>query len=120
MKEVKNMQISEGITYSGVTETDGYMDVPHGMGIMKYQDHNESGMFQDGELNGIAYLNYHESTTKPLNVILAYASPLVTELSDKLRQKRPNLPTTSPCLTMRLEAIRSIIPISCRRHPKSV
>lgn len=60
MKEVKNMQISEGITYSGVTETDGYMDVPHGMGIMKYQDHNESGMFQDGELNGIAYLNYHD------------------------------------------------------------
>ena len=60
MKEVKNMQISEGITYSGATETDGYMDVPHGMGIMKYQDHNESGMFQDGELNGIANLNYHD------------------------------------------------------------
>ena len=60
MKEVKNMEISEGVTYSGATETDGYMDVPHGMGIMKYPDHNVSGMYQDGELNGIAYLNYHD------------------------------------------------------------
>ncbi|RHU41190.1 RloB domain-containing protein, partial [Ruminococcus sp. TF11-2AC] len=28
--------------------------------------------------------------------------------------------TTSPYPTMRLETIRSIIPISCRRYPKSV
>ena len=29
------------------------------------------------------------------------------------------MPTISPYPTMRLEAIRSIIPISCRRYPKS-
>ena len=60
MKEVKNLQISEGITYSGEVMSDGYMDVPHGMGICKFSNHNETGRFQDGELNGMAYLNYHE------------------------------------------------------------
>ena len=45
---------------------------------------------------------------------------LRAELADKLRLKYPLLPTISPCPTMRLEAIRSIIPISCRRYPKSV
>ena len=44
----------------------------------------------------------------------------LTELSDKLRQKSPLQPTISPYPTMRLEAIRSIISISCRRYPKSV
>ena len=60
MKEVKNMQISDGIIYSGEVMSDGYQDVPHGMGIMKYNDHSELGCFQDGELNGLAYINYHE------------------------------------------------------------
>ena len=60
MKEVKNMVLSEGVTYSGAVESDGYMDVPHGIGICKYNDHSETGLFQDGELNGIAYINYHE------------------------------------------------------------
>ena len=61
-----------------------------------------------------------KSATKPFNVLLACTSPLITELADKLRQKHPNQPTISPYPTMRLEAIRSIIPISCRRYPKSV
>ena len=61
-----------------------------------------------------------KSATKPFNVLLACTRPLITELSDKLRLIHPLLPTTSPYPTMRLEAIRSIIPISCRRHPKSV
>lgn len=60
MKEVTNMLISEGVTYTGETESDGYMDIPHGMGVCKYSDHNEIGRFQNGELNGLAYLNYHE------------------------------------------------------------
>ena len=60
MKEVKNLVISDGVTYSGEVASDGYMDVPHGMGMMKYADHNELGRFQDGELNGVAYINYHE------------------------------------------------------------
>ena len=61
-----------------------------------------------------------KSATKPFNVLLACTRPLITELSDKLRQKHPLLPTISPYPTMRLEAIRSIITISCTRYPKSV
>ena len=61
-----------------------------------------------------------KSATKSFNVLLACTRPLITELSDKLRLKYPLLPTISPYPTMRLEAIRSIIPISCRRYPKSL
>lgn len=61
-----------------------------------------------------------KSATKPFNVLLACTRPLITELSYKLRQKCQLLPTTPPYPIMRLETIRSIIPISCRRHPKSV
>ena len=61
-----------------------------------------------------------KSATKPFYVLLACTRPLITELSDKLRLKHPLLPTTSPNPAMRLETIRSIIPISCRRYPKSV
>ena len=63
---------------------------------------------------------YLKSATKLFSVLLASKRPLITELADKLRLKYPLLPTISPCPTMRLEAIRSIIPISCRRYPKSV
>lgn len=66
-----------------------------------------------------AYM-YLKSATKLFSVLLASKRPLITELADKLRLKYPLLPTISPCPTMRLEAIRSIIPISCRRYPKSV
>ena len=65
-------------------------------------------------------LFYLKSATKLFSVLLASKRPLITELADKLRLKYPLLPTISPCPTMRLEAIRSIIPISCRRYPKSV
>ena len=61
-----------------------------------------------------------KSATKLFSVLLASKRPLITELADKLRLKYPLLPTISPCPTMRHEAIRSIIPISCRRYPKSV
>ena len=61
-----------------------------------------------------------KSATNPFNVLLACTRPLITELSYKLRQKCQLLPTTPPYPIMRLETIRSIIPISCRRHPKSV
>ena len=66
------------------------------------------------------YLENLKSATKLFSVLLASKRPLITELADKLRLKYPLLPTISPCPTMRLEAIRSIIPISCRRYPKSV
>lgn len=65
-------------------------------------------------------VNILKSATKLFSVLLASKRPLITELADKLRLKYPLLPTISPCPTMRLEAIRSIIPISCRRYPKSV
>ena len=65
-------------------------------------------------------VNHLKSATKLFSVLLASKRPLITELADKLRLKYPLLPTISPCPTMRLEAIRSIIPISCRRYPKSV
>ena len=51
-----------------------------------------------------------KSATKLFSVLLASKRPLITELADKLRLKYPLLPTISPCPTMRLEAIRSIIP----------
>ena len=47
-----------------------------------------------------------KSATQPFNVLLASKHPLITELSDKLRQKYPFLPTISPYPTMRLKAIR--------------
>ena len=49
-----------------------------------------------------------KSATKPFNVLIACTRPLITELSDKLRQKYPFLPTISPYPTMRLETIRSM------------
>ena len=61
-----------------------------------------------------------KSATKLFSVLLASKRPLITELADKLRLTYPLLPTISPFPTMRLEAIRSIIRISCRRYPKSV
>ena len=63
MKEVKNLAISDGVIYTGEVKSDGFKDVPHGMGICKYSDHNETGRFVDGELNGLAYLNYHDWMT---------------------------------------------------------
>ena len=69
---------------------------------------------------GYVFQNDLKSATKLFSVLLASKRPLITELADKLRLKYPLLPTISPCPTMRLEAIRSIIPISCRRYPKSV
>ena len=50
-----------------------------------------------------------KSATKPFNVLIACARPLITELSDKLRLKHPLLPTISPYPTMRLETIRCIL-----------
>lgn len=58
-KEVKDIVISGGITYSGMAISDGDKVIPHGVGICKYADHNESGIFNEGALSGLAYLNYH-------------------------------------------------------------
>lgn len=79
------------------------------------------GYQYNGKGRGQIYSLFNlKSATKLFSVLLASKRPLITELADKLRLKYPLLPTISPCPTMRLEAIRSIIPISCRRYPKSV
>ena len=84
---------------------------------VKYSGDEVEITFSSGKLSNEYYL---KSATKLFSVLLASKRPLITELADKLRLKYPLLPTISPCPTMRLEAIRSIIPISCRRYPKSV
>ena len=65
-------------------------------------------------------LLYLKSATKPLNVLIAFTRPLITEFADNLNLKHPLLPTISPYPTMWLEAKHNIIPISCRHYPKSV
>lgn len=102
----------------------GFADIVIGKGE-NYVDLDTSHyyivMIMSGEVSVSCKL-YHnlKSATKLFSVLLASKRPLITELADKLRLKYPLLPTISPCPTMRLEAIRSIIPISCRRYPKSV
>ena len=107
--------------YSYITFTSGAF-TDHGVGTEERCYHNDE-LYRvykfDWEIqNGWLYLL--KSATKLFSVLLASKRPLITELADKLRLKYPLLPTISPCPTMRLEAIRSIIPISCRRYPKSV
>ncbi len=46
-----------------------------------------------------------KSATKPLNVLIAFTRPLITEFADNLNLKHPLLPTISPYPTMWLEAI---------------
>ena len=41
-----------------------------------------------------------KSATKPLNVLIAFARPLITEFADNLNLKHPLLPTISPYPTM--------------------
>ena len=60
MKEVNKMTISQGIEYTGEVINNGYNDVPHGIGICKYSDHEERGRFKNGFLDGTAYINYHD------------------------------------------------------------
>ena len=43
---------------------------------------------------------YLKSATKPLNVLIAFTRPLITEFADNLNLKHPLLPTISPYPTM--------------------
>ena len=45
-------------------------------------------------------LVYLKSATKPLNVLIAFTRPLITEFADNLNLKHPLLPTISPYPTM--------------------
>ncbi len=46
------------------------------------------------------FLTYLKSATKPLNVLIAFTRPLITEFADNLNLKHPLLPTISPYPTM--------------------
>ena len=48
-----------------------------------------------------------KSATKPLNVLIAFTRPLITEFADNLNLKHPLLPTISPYPTISAEAIDS-------------
>ena len=52
----------------------------------------------------IGFLPYYyinlKSATKPLNVLIAFTRPLITEFADNLNLKHPLLPTISPYPTM--------------------
>ena len=47
-----------------------------------------------------ALLKILKSATKPLNVLIAFTRPLITEFADNLNLKHPLLPTISPYPTM--------------------
>ena len=46
------------------------------------------------------FLQDLKSATKPLNVLIAFTRPLITEFADNLNLKHPLLPTISPYPTM--------------------
>ena len=46
------------------------------------------------------FLSTLKSATKPLNVLIAFTRPLITEFADNLNLKHPLLPTISPYPTM--------------------
>ena len=50
-------------------------------------------------LSGKIIINL-KSATKPLNVLIAFTRPLITEFADNLNLKHPLLPTISPYPTM--------------------
>ena len=52
------------------------------------------------EKNGVTLYSYLKSATKPLNVLIAFTRPLITEFADNLNLKHPLLPTISPYPTM--------------------
>lgn len=56
---VKNVLLPNGAKYIGSAKSNGNNQIPHGMGVCTFRDHQEIGMYQDGVLNGITYLNYH-------------------------------------------------------------
>ena len=48
----------------------------------------------------ISFNSILKSATKPLNVLIAFTRPLITEFADNLNLKHPLLPTISPYPTM--------------------
>src|SRR5574344_633445 len=48
----------------------------------------------------LVFIFYLKSATKPLNVLIAFTRPLITEFADNLNLKHPLLPTISPYPTM--------------------
>ena len=66
----------------------GWFSLEYPMGWHEFEDTEESFLF------------YLKSATKPLNVLIAFTRPLITEFADNLNLKHPLLPTISPYPTM--------------------
>ncbi len=60
---------------------------------------NQAKLIQQFTLS-LLYLLILKSATKPLNVLIAFTRPLITEFADNLNLKHPLLPTISPYPTM--------------------
>ena len=57
-------------------------------------------VFKDKFIKELAFEKNLKSATKPLNVLIAFTRPLITEFADNLNLKHPLLPTISPYPTM--------------------
>ena len=60
----------------------------------------EERLPEEGQRILVGFLFYLKSATKPLNVLIAFTRPLITEFADNLNLKHPLLPTISPYPTM--------------------
>lgn len=101
----------------GLLKSDGYLkfkdygqlttpdfttkDVQIGFGYSNSDDGSGfAGLFLSVS-NGSARFQINlKSATKPLNVLIAFTRPLITEFADNLNLKHPLLPTISPYPTM--------------------
>ena len=101
LHEVGEMAVKDGVVIGIRTPLDAGGDIKllkeiDSKGIKIYysfQNALENGRDLCKELN-------LKSATKPLNVLIAFTRPLITEFADNLNLKHPLLPTISPYPTM--------------------
>lgn len=60
LKEVKDHRFADGSTYTGSALCYGDSVVPEGMGVRKFDDHNDLGHFHSFILEGVCYRNHHQ------------------------------------------------------------
>ena len=56
----KHLTLGSYATYHGEVKSIDGKDVPYGLGVCRYADHEEWGWFKDGVLSGVAYINFHD------------------------------------------------------------
>ena len=90
---IKVTQTNTEAEFSGIgAEANNYM---------KFRLFPKGGSYLEagGNLRG-DFVSTLKSATKPLNVLIAFTRPLITEFADNLNLKHPLLPTISPYPTM--------------------